>query len=63
MKLQGVDTINNSTANKGIAGNIKELGNHVFVAGTKQQHHFTKTQEEIADHTGALYGMDMCGNW
>ena len=49
----------NTTSKKGIAGNIEELGTHVFVSGTEQQHHCSKILEAIADHIGAEHGMDM----
>ena len=51
---------NHDTASKkGIAGNIEELGTHVFVAGAKQQHHHSKILEAIADDIGTEHGMDV----
>ena len=47
------------TTSKGILGTTKEIGNHVYVAGTKQQHHFTKISNAIADYVGTSFGMNM----
>ena len=53
------DTTSSSTKGGGIVGHIKELGTHVFVAGLKQQHHYSKIKEEIASHIGGEHGMSM----
>ena len=65
MKTKEVKTKDNKnnkgTANPkdGIVGKIKELGTHVYIAGGKQQHHYTKITAAIADYVGGLYDMDI----
>ena len=40
-------------------GKTKALGTHVYLAGTKGQHHYTKITEAIANYVGTLFGMNM----
>ena len=48
-----------TASQKGIVGSIKELGTHVFVAGLKQQHHYTKIVKAIAQCAGKECGVTM----
>ena len=49
----------NMTSQGGDVSDIKELGTHVFVAGSEQPHHFNKIKDAIAEHVGTVEGMGM----